>query len=710
MIEPLTLIVPAFSIPYSRLYLTSTLRLNQFQAEVYKLLEKNKDILLTAPTGGGKTLTLLLNPSNETGFAGFVAVYPNNTLLINQLCTVEDILVEHFGAELVETTNFCEEGVCKTSNGIKRRCECLERNPEKKCMEPLAIYKIDKSRVDNTNTWNDVTHVALLLISGKYIVSHGVQKREILYNIARKVLRYRKRGSIYTIMFTTPDTYLLLLTGAYRDFDGVGKTLHNLLLAIAEGSDIESVLRKTGVLARSLVDETVSVVQRLLNQPFFIDEFHLYGPFEVDALYAILILYKYLIGKSVVFSSATPADDMLAEIMDTGVKAVRVTAQTTSDSQGFLVRGDTIVTLIPVPTRRKGVPAYFEASDKVPEIVMDTLVEKLTAIREGRALLILERLWMVAELARALHFKGLDVECIASIVPREVCRPGSRVIVGSEATTQGVNLGRAVLGITGGTSSEDVIQRIGRVGRRGIDSEVYLIIPKYILESYTPKSRMGYWEFVNTVRNLFPDYPKRKRDISKLIPNSFHKLRRMLIVSLGLASIARVSGMRQFYDRISISRDEALHLLNSVVGSPQTYTSLLVFRRTGFPVKYLVLGTNDSGETSIGLITRNFKIKSVTRDGRIVISLTKARTPIRKRVMGDPSPFSEKFMNLKLLLRLLRGRVELGEDYSLDADQIEDTLVYVADTGEKVTEYLSYTGEGAEILSPSGRRYSGIFI
>jgi len=706
--EDIAFTVTPFSIPYSNKWLTSTLRLNQFQAEVFGLLEKKKDALVTAPTGSGKTLTLLLNPDSGAGVSGFVALYPNNTLLVNQLCTVEDILLEHFGAELVDTSELCKDGICKDSSGARRRCECYERNPEKKCIEPLTIYRIDKSRV--SDSWNDASHIALLTVSGRCITSRGVPKREVLYNIARKVLKYRKRGSIYVIVFTTPDTFLLLLTGAYRDFENVGKTVHNMLLAIAEGKDLETVLRRTGVLARSLVDETVSVVQRLMNQPLFIDEFHLYGPYELDALYAILVLYKRLIGRPVVFSSATPAEDILSELRDTGVEPVKVVAETVSGLQGFPVRGETLVSIIPIATRRKGIPAFFEASNSVPEIVTDILITKLTSLQSGRALIILERLWMVTELARTLSSRGLEVECIASIVPRDVCKPGSRIIVGSEATTQGVNLGKVVLGITGGTSSEDVIQRIGRVGRRGIDSEIYLVLPEYTLTSHTLKSRMSYWELVESLRSLYPDYPKRKRDVSRLIPGRFHELRRKLILSLGLASIARVSGIRQFYNMISISKEDAVEMLDRIIGPPQTYTNLLVFRRTGFSIDYLVASTGDKGETSIGLITRNFKVKHVTKDGKLVVELTRARSPLRIRVLGDPTPFAGRFVSLKLFLRTVKGRIEIGEEHSLEEDQVEDTLIYITDAGEELSEYLSYTGEGAEILSVSGRRHAVIFI
>ncbi|MGC8997749.1 MAG: DEAD/DEAH box helicase, partial [Fervidicoccaceae archaeon] len=135
-----TFFVPSFSIPYSNKYLTDTLRLNQFQKRVFDILSSNnlKDILLTAPTGSGKTLTLLLNTSHdlEVGgkeLRGFLAIYPNNTLLVNQMCTVESIIIEHFGAVLVDGANSegknLAEGKKVYDAGAKiRRCDIDGRN------------------------------------------------------------------------------------------------------------------------------------------------------------------------------------------------------------------------------------------------------------------------------------------------------------------------------------------------------------------------------------------------------------------------------------------------------------------------------------------------------------------------------------------------------------------------------------------------------
>ena len=709
MDEPVRLFIPGFSIPFSNIYLTDTLRLNKFQAEIYRLLEKGKDILVTAPTGGGKTLSLLLNSAGQA-VSGFTAIYPNNTLLINQLCTVEDILVEHFGAELIDSSGQCSTNQCLDKTyGKPRRCECCNIAVRSKCVEPLTIYKIDTTRVGNS--WSGAKYIALLALSGRYIQSNnGVPKREVLYKLARKILSYRKKG-IYIIVFTTPDTYLLLITGAYRSFDLVNKTVENVLYAIAEGKDIDQILRESRTLTRSQVDEIVGFVHRILNQPLFIDEFHLYGLYEVDALHALLNLYKELIGKPVVFSSATPAYDTLnGELGDTPLSPHEVKAELKPVGKGFNVRGDTTVTIIPVDTRKKGLSAYFEAGNAVPDIVSLKLLDEIKNLQGGRALIILERLWMVSYLAEEMVKHGILPDCIASIVPSTICKQGSQVIIGSEATTQGVNLGRVIWGITAGTSSEDIIQRVGRIGRRGVNSHVYLIAPKYKVEEEDIPSTVGsYWDFVSVILKLYPNYPKRKREITNLVPYTFHQTRRKLIYTIGIITTARVSGIKSLYNKIKVTREDAERMLETVIG-PDVFVNMLVFRRTGFNIKYIIKETGETGETSIGIIARNFLIQNITKDGRLIISLTPSRTKLRISVLGNPAHYKNKFVSLKTLLKTLIGRIDLGERISIDPSQIQDTIVFITDAGEKLSEFLSNSGEGAEILSPRGRRYAAIFI
>jgi ATP-dependent helicase YprA (DUF1998 family) len=68
--------------------------LRWFQERVMNNLTRGRDTLLVAPTGSGKTLTLLL--AGE----GAVGIYPNNTLLLDQQRSIDKILREALGARI----------------------------------------------------------------------------------------------------------------------------------------------------------------------------------------------------------------------------------------------------------------------------------------------------------------------------------------------------------------------------------------------------------------------------------------------------------------------------------------------------------------------------------------------------------------------------------------------------------------------------------
>jgi len=711
--------VPAFSIPFAGSYLSSSLQLNQFQLAVRRLInDHGRDVLLVAPTGGGKTLTLLLNTEHgETGLRGFVALYPNNTLLRNQLCTVEDIIVEHMGGRLEYSSGLCGGEHCSEAPA-PRRCECLHLSDDA-CVEPLTIYNVDVNSCGDA--WACYEHVGLLALSGRYIVStDGKPKREILYGLVRKAMEYTRRGGLYLIVFATPDTYLLVSTGAYRDFEGVGRTVHNMLVALARGfrkEELEDVLRETGALTRGEADEAVAVFQRL-GFPLFVDEFHLYDPYELDALAALLKIYKDFVELPVVFSSATPASDTLTELSDTlgewGVelRPEKVEAEVMNGLGGFAVRGETLFEVIPVKTTKGGLAAFYEACDEIPGIVLDDLLDELKLLGDGRALVIAERLWMVPVIVRGLRDAGIEVDCIASITPAGECRAGARVIVGSEATTQGVNLGRVVLGVTAGTSSEDVIQRIGRVGRRGVNSKVYLVAPERALEKAPPSGVMSYYELVSWVSKVYPDYPKRRKSVAALIPERYREVRRKLIYSVAVASHARVSGSSALLKKVSLTSEDAARILGGVISDAQSLARLLLFRRSGFTIRYrveggVVGGAGAEGETSIGLISRNFAVNGL-EDGVLVISLEKARHRLKIYRRGvSLEPFKGKLVDLRTLLTLVKGTLSVG-DVQLGPEHIQDgSFALVLDSSPDLTEYLSYTGEGAAVMDD---KFAVVFV
>lgn len=701
-----TIEVPAFSIPYSNMYLSDSLRLNTFQAEAYNKINNRKDLVLVAPTGSGKTLILLLNniPGQEK-IRGFVSLYPNNTLLINQMRTVEEILIEHLEAKEVErVTTGCDNEGNKTEI-------CNEE------IVPLKIYKINKEKAKGP--WSDTEYAAIMALSGKYIKPTSEEtKSDVVYRLVEKLYEYSRKNNLYVIVFATPDTYLLVSTGAYRNFELVGKTLHNILVALVNEKSIDeldNILRRTNVLTRDQVSKSLSVYHQLLNQlPLFIDEFHLYSPFELSALYVIIKIYKSMSDLPIVFSSATPAKEIIDELRDAGINPEMLDAEIIHGADGFHVKGDSVIEVIGVDTGKKGLPAYYEAAEKVPGIVAEDLFDEVKEIdryKDGRALIILERLWMVTRLAEELSKKGIRPDCIASIVPSKTCVKGSNVIVGSEATTQGVNLGKIVWGITAGVSSEDVIQRIGRFGRKGVSSKIYLVLPKHVLEKNLPKSTMNYYELTEWLSKVYLDYPKRKKDVSNIIPSEFYNVRKKLIHAYALSSMVRVSGVKGL-GKIDLKKEEALKLLNSFIGDSRALVNLLVFRRTGFTVEFCDEKYGEQGEASIGLIARNFKVLAY-KGGKLEIDLSQSeRQELVLSLHKEPRSFVNRFIDIRTLLKLLGGGLKIGDSLLLDEKSVGEGLVYVVDAGENLAEYLSYTGEGARIGYPGSSeiRYAIMFI
>ncbi|ABL78720.1 DEAD/DEAH box helicase [Thermofilum pendens] len=699
-VEELVIRVDPVYTPYSKPErLLGSYKLTEFQVEVSRELGKRSDVLLVAPTGSGKTLTLLLSPGLDgEDFPGFVALYPNNVLLQNQMETVASALSEALGARPLE-------GFGGDSS--------------------LLVYEVPAEvGCDLDAAVCGSRYVALQALSGRFIVGDPT-KRDFVYKQAEMLYKLSRKGGLYHVVFATPDTYLLIYTGAYRDFEDVGKTVHNLLVSLAAGKDeraLEDALRSTKTATRFELSKIQGVKERVLVHPVFVDEFHLYGPYEVDALHAVISMFKSDTNLPVVFSSATPADDILEELQDAGVRPSRVEARV-SKGEGFGVKGPMELVLHPVETEKKGIGAYYEASEAVQEIVLENLRRDLEGFGGGKALVILERLYAVAELAVRLKGEGIPCRCIASdIVTRNLvgaCVEEAQVIVGSEATSQGVNLGPVKLGYMGGVAAEDVVQRLGRVGRRGVPSRVRLAVPAKVLEKHSPPDSTDYAGLVKWVGEAFTNYARRKRDVVHFLSEKIRRFRRNIIRAVGAVSLARVSGNTSALRNLGISGSEAAEMLETFVGPPEQLSRLVMFRKSGFSVRYTVEGGSGEGEDSIGLITRNFEIVGSER-GVLKIRLKRARGSLVIESSGNLRGLSQKIVDLADFLRLTRGRliVEMGDGEVELARWKEggvlrrgDAMVYVLEQGPEISEYIAYTGEGASVRNPqTGRSYAVIFI
>jgi hypothetical protein len=57
------------------------------------------------------------------------------------------------------------------------------------------------------------------------------------------------------------------------------------------------------------------------------------------------------------------------------------------------------------------------------------------------------------------------------------------------------------------------------------------------------------------------------------------------------------------------------------------------------------------------------------------------------------------------------GKIIVGDNKIIANEAYDDrALVFIQDMGAELSDYLSYTGEGAQILSNVGGRYALIFV
>ncbi|MEB2793462.1 MAG: hypothetical protein G5Z42_01185 [Caldisphaeraceae archaeon] len=694
-----TLTVKPICIPYGNKKL-GQLKLHTLQERVYETINQGNSVTLSTPTGSGKTLTLLL----ATNYGGAVGVYPNNTLLMNQRKSITNII-----------TKYSKIGKCVgyfDINNKKYETKCPDDVPD----SPLIIFEIN----DPNGVLKDYGHIGLLTVSGETIkTEESMPKREFLYSLAEKAFSYK---DIYIITLTTPDTFLLLYSGAYRDLQVVGKLVHNLLQLLAEGKDsaiIENELRKTMTASRSVLAPIIGLKARLLEYPLFIDEFHLYGKYELDALYAILKLNKEVSLEEypIIFSSATPARDTLEELeKELGIRYETIEYRPLEDTcNGFKVRGKTEVDIVGIDsTNYRGLGAYYHVGDRVSDKLLNNYKDEIKNVVKSnrKVMVILDRVyqvfWTVEDLIKG---KLNPVECHVSI-PHPRCTKQANIVIGSNRLTQGISVEDIVFLASTAVGVEDAIQRFGRSGRGGLDSHVVLFAPKDKVNKVNNQKgkRLSYDQFIKEIlEKLYVDITSRSREWSKMY-TALHNIRRELIYAVSISSIARVAGLYRLFKKVIeyIDREKAKDILNSwVYGGSDTYAHIMRFRKTGFKVKYRIKGNNDIEEDDIGIIIRNAKINNINRN-ILEIDPWNAPTTVKQRdiVFLDGSTIKERLVKGRIMLLsflIAKHGVELFLDNS-SIKPISDVLLYIPLTPPPEDYKLFIVQSGEAVLANIDRK------
>jgi len=663
--------------------------LRKFQEEVMDAFVGKKDTLLVAPTGSGKTLSLLL------GERGVVGVYPNNTLLLDQRKSLNRILKTALNAETIY--NYNETGV-----------------------DILTIYKLDSSR--GKLPQSSSKRVAIALLSGRYIgyerdeSGNLVPKRQVVLEKVAKKICY-STDNPYIVTLATPDTALLIMAGMYRDFEKVGYTVHDAILSALEGRPIDHTLSREKVATSGELADIVQVRQCLLKYPWFIDEFHLYGAYEASGLMPVLKVYRDYAGweEPIILSSATPKG-VLYDRFTSMYKPRTITATTsnTGDPE-TMVRGETEVEVIhlDIPGRGK----WFKVGDYLPGIVKEKINEiKDVLDKGGRVFIVTDRINQVPPIVNTLIEAGLQPECGVSIPPPQCSNREEALLVGSESISQGIDRENVKYGILTGYNWATIIQRFGRIGRK-TNSKIVIVTPS---TKNNPLSSLNgrnvtYDEFTEAVTRDFPEIDvglPRIKGIQDIL-----SVRETLIeytATIAFAQVAKPKGTLDALAKVIADKENILH---RVFGPPESIASIMMFRGSGFEVQVEcpVCPGNQSSLSDVASVLRNYVVNQVesstyTTPAGIKKQLPKLLidyTPGRQILVLEPSPTAREDMGdhlvgmittlgelLDLGFNLCIAPVDETSDCRLKVpatDSVKDQLIALVKTSDEVAEYLVYT-------------------
>lgn len=238
-------------------------RLRRFQEEVFDALGKYRKVLLRAPTGSGKTMTLVLGAVKsclEGSLYPVVGVYPSRALVYDQARSVRESL-KRMGFEQAGDTEFRGRVVI---NG-EDRGECV-----------FNVYVLTSER------------------------------KEVPKDVALR----------QSIVLTVPEYPFMYLTA--MNMQGVASQV----IEAAMKFDFDTALAEVQArVPRSAVREAWNYFSAFFNGYWFVDEFHLYSGIARGSATALVEMFErynaYVKGtKTVVFSSATPVPVQVDKVIE----------------------------------------------------------------------------------------------------------------------------------------------------------------------------------------------------------------------------------------------------------------------------------------------------------------------------------------------------------------------------------------------------------
>ncbi|MFP3242218.1 DEAD/DEAH box helicase [Caldisphaera sp.] len=441
-------------------------RLRKFQEELYDSLGKYKNVLLNAPTGSGKTFTLILGAIKSAiqgSYPPVVGIYPSKALVYDQARSVRKTL---------RNMNLKEN---KDNSHIGLGCDRFEGT-------------INICRQGTCESINVPVNTCVLTSEVKELPSEFTPSNEV------------------TIVFTVPEYPFMILSGMKKQylFSKVIETSINEKDFYNAIKNVKVHVHKND--ARQLLD----YFALFFNGYWFIDEFHLYTGISRASLKTLIEMRDNYNSKTrevrtTVFSSATPVNLNYDKSIEANYSG-----------QGDIVRKKTLVN--------------FFVTISNPQEALSKYINDNPIPNEPRTAIILDRVYYITKICETINngtvVWGLNkshggCKKISQGLENE------RLIIGDLAMSYGIDLDFD-LGYIHAHDAETLIQRFGRIGRHGVgQAEVNVFIKGNFSKEELKKlnKEINYRDFLEIINKIY-----RKRIDDGLDKIFFSKIRHNALI------------------------------------------------------------------------------------------------------------------------------------------------------------------------------------
>lgn len=523
-------------------------RLRKFQEELLDSLGKYNRILLRAPTGSGKTFTLILGAIKsylERNLYPVVGIYPSRALVYDQARSVQETL---------KRMGLVSSGGNPSSSGNQ------------------SLQGAGQGEEEQT------TFTGRLNINGKDMGEISI-KVYILTREVKQIPREFQFPSSPSIVLTVPEYPYMFMTGMNRQ--RVASRVLEAAMKYSFDEAINELTKRDGGVPKNEVRELLNYFSVFFNGYWFIDEFHLYSGISRESMLTLVEMYEkynsvFEGNKTVVFSSATPVPLKFDKVIE--VK---------TSTEGSKIRGRTKV--------------VFHLVGKNPqENLVNYVVSNPTQGQGRKTAIILDRVYYLADLCNKVN----DAAVVWGIdKPFGNCRKVTAglekedFIIGNQAMSFGIDL-PLELGFIHAHDAETFIQRFGRFGRHG-DAEVHVFLEadyKVVSKLKALGNReITYDEFLQLVNGI---YGKRVDD--GLDGIFFSKARHDVLIR-AFSLIYAISNGEQVYDLVRNWYPGQVDPL-TIRPSYDDYFNVFAYRSGGLKGKWC-----DGNEDDLFSMIRNFR-------------------------------------------------------------------------------------------------------